>query len=92
LKLKVRPLTLDLNCDIYLKEPLFSALEKGPFSLVKYFSKAFALSLNDVKVNQQMPADNLIHISRMFGKGYFNLSFGLERVSTPIFFVPFSPE
>jgi len=77
----VIPANVDLSYEVFFQDPLFELIEKsGQIKLLKHLMKTFGLSLNDIKINNQSPSNNFYHFSKMFGKSFFDVSFGLQEI------------
>jgi hypothetical protein len=71
----------DLVYEVFFQEPLFNVIEGGDqIALWKHFLKAFNLTLNDIKTNNQTPSNDLYHFSKMYGRSFLDVSYGLEQV------------
>lgn len=80
----VTPVSVDLAYEVFFQEPLFEVIEGGQIALWKHFRKAFNLTLNDIKTNNQTPSNDLYHFSKMYGRSFLDVSYGLEQVRASI--------
>jgi len=84
-QIKVIPVSTDLSYDAFFSEPRFPLLmTEGQLEWLNYFRKDFMLALNDIKINREALSNNLFHFSKMYGKTFLDVSYGLEQVHAAI--------
>ncbi|MCX5847411.1 MAG: hypothetical protein NTW12_13805 [Deltaproteobacteria bacterium] len=87
MKLMIKLVSTDIEYNIFFKEPLFNYIEKDwNLHVLRNLIKIYDLKLNDIKINQLSPSDNLYHFMKFFGQSSFDVSLGLEQISSMIRF------
>ena len=80
MNLAVQPVTTDISCSAFYKEPILELVnEENRPLLVRGLLKHYNLRLNDLKFNVHTPSNDYIHFSKFYGDSFFNVSFGLEE-------------
>lgn len=66
-------------------EPRFDlVLENRREALFRNIFQSFKIRLNEIKFNHDAPSNNYIHFSKFFGETFFDVSYGLEEVTSII--------
>ncbi len=83
MELVANPVEATLHYLAFFKKPIFDELkESKKISLARKFVKIFHLSVNDLKYNQQDLSSGWINFSKFVNPGFFDVSFGIEKVSS----------
>lgn len=82
MKITVKPESVELSCFVSFEEPRWDLVEnaKANTALYQLLKSYFVLSLNDIKVSKETPANNLFHFSKTLGKSFLDVSYGLESI------------
>lgn len=89
MELLTKPVTTDLSYQAFFEDPLQLIKEFKevlPYSVHAKVAKDFDLSLNNIKIDNNAPANNLLHFSKFDGPSWFECSFGLEVVTANLKF------
>ncbi len=86
MKISVKPIVTDVTLYASYKESLLRLIEDPGtrVSLIGKLQSAFALRLDDIKINRESPSGNYFHCVKVYGTTLFDVSFGLEEVTTKI--------
>lgn len=85
MELIVKPVDTSLLWQIFFKEPCTEKVNSDLNILLRCdFAKTFGLRLNDIRLNYDSLSNDFIHFSKFYDQTWFDVSFGLEEVSTRV--------
>ncbi|MFA6413407.1 MAG: hypothetical protein WCW53_11985 [Syntrophales bacterium] len=87
MKLTIKLVSTDIEYNVFFKEPLFNYIENDwNLHVLRNLIKIYDLKLNEIKINQLSPSDNLYHFMKFYGQSSFDVSLGLEQITSMIRF------
>jgi hypothetical protein len=85
MELITKPVDTFLVWNIVFKEPCTEKVGSDlNIALRRDFAKIFDVRLNDIRINFDNLSNDFIHLSKFYGRAFFNLSFGLEEISATL--------
>lgn len=81
----INPVSSDLEYIVVFEQPLFNYIStEWNLHVLGKMTRLFGLKLNDIKLNQLAPSDNIYHFTKYYGGSTFDVSFGLDQITSQI--------
>ena len=86
MQLTVKPISTDVTVHVFYQEPILRLVEdtEKRITLIRKLQNAFALRLDDIKINRESLSGNYFHFIRGYGSTLLDVSFGLEEATSKI--------
>jgi len=76
----VQPVETDLTHHVFFEEPqLEFSKEDNRLRFLGNLLETFDLRLNDIKIKQNFPSNNIYHFSKFYGRAFLDVSLGYEE-------------